>query len=93
MLETKTIIAISAIVVGIFLIFKDQIFSIFSNINVKTTNPIPQILPKNIPSRTDLCLLELEGLIQSLDKDKDKQDIDFLIDNLGPKLIRRRLNQ
>lgn len=98
-MDLKSIIGIAIVAVGIFMIFKDQIFSFLkssaSSVQAQAT-PLTKEAAIQVAvnkAANEACLGELEGLILALDQDKDNDEIDYLIDKLGPKLIRRRLGK
>ncbi len=90
-MDLKTILAVAAILVGIILVFKDQLMAVIQN-PIRTTI-IPEA--KNVKTivTPSASLDELESLVYSLDSEKDKEELDFLIDKLAPKLIRRKLGR
>lgn len=90
-MDLKTILVISAIAVGIILVFKDQLLSLLSSSKAALeTKPIGTI---NVGTTVAHSLSDLESLVRALDPDKDKEELDYLIDKLAPKLIRRKLGR
>ncbi len=96
-MDVKTILAISALVIGVVLIFKDQVIAAFQGIRQPPAPPATQpVQPVQVGKSQNQPVLtaqtnNLDFLILSLDAKKDKDEIDYLIDKLGPKLMRRRL--
>lgn len=103
-MEPKTILAIVALAVGVILIFKDVVLAVLAKsvsggsskaapvegAVVKTTPISKSKTPR--PSSAEV-LNDLDSLVLALDRTKDSQEIDYLIDSLAPKLIRRSLEK
>ncbi len=86
-MDLRTILAISGIGLAALLFFQDQIKAFLTTVkptgapNVKVSaNPVS-------------ALVDLETLVHALDNEKDKEELDYLIDKLAPKLIRRKLGR
>lgn len=87
-MDLKTILAIAALGIGILMIIGPQLTSIFNNLKVEA-KPIFEDKPSIVPNKTDLsgleCVMELAKRVE------DKESVDYLIDQIAPKLIRKQL--
>lgn len=87
-MDLKTILAIAALGIGILMIIGPQLTSIFNNLKVEA-KPIFEDKPSIVPNKADLsgleCVMELAKRVE------DKESVDYLIDQIAPKLIRKQL--
>lgn len=95
-MEPKTIIALCSLAVAVFMIFKDQIFGALKSSTTpspSTPSPVAQFVQTTPSNKKVYCLDGLEELISALDAAQDEEDINYLIDKVGPKILRRKLGK